>query len=984
MVVELVLAASVLLQFAAAILALRLIRITGNRSSFMLIATAILLMALRRAITLYRLVSGDVLQPPDLAAELVALAISAFMLVGMAWIAPLFHSIKGSEEALRESEARYRGVVYASPDAIVVVDLDGRITMANQLAVSLYSGASEDDLIGRNAFEMIAAEDQQHAMQDLQNNLKLGGLMHVEYTLVRKDGSTFPAEISVSTIRDPEGIPQSFISIIRDVTEHRQAEEKVRKSEARLAEAQRIALLGSWEVDRVRNEVVWSDEVYRIFGLTPQEFPVTHEAFMSLVHPDDRELVQRAIDEAAYEGKRYSIDHRIVLSDGSERIVHEEAKVTLDETGRAIRMVGTIHDVTERNRMEEQLRESEEKYRTLIDNMQDGVFVIQHEKMVFVNKAFARMIGWTVEEVIGTKFQQHVAPEDLEVVAERYRQRQAGEEVPSEYEFRMVQKNGVTRVFVNMSVGLITFQGAIASMGTVKDITERKRAEKALKESEIRFSTLFETAPVAIVLTDDNGNFLAANEWMERISGYSREELKALKAPSMYVHEEDRKRILAELYETGRLRDFEVELRQKNGTIYHALLNEDLIELGGKKINFATIRDITEQKRAEEAIRRSEQRYRVLFRHSPVSIWLEDFTAVAQWLDQLRANGVSDLDTYLDSHPKALLEAILLVRVIDVNDATLEMYEADTREGLLDGLSQLLSEVLPEQFRQELLAIWENKTDGIEFEASAMTLKGNPLQVIVRWRAPVIDGRMDLSRVVVATSDITERKRAEHDLKAAADTAMLYLDLMGHDVRNHLQAILMGADIMKHMELGAEAEPVFEIILDSVNNSQSMIKKMQSTRGLLTVPVSARSLSEILNECLRSLRVTYDDVEVEMDMQVREPVVRADDYLELLLMNILENAVVHNDKRIRRVWVTVNEVGRGYEVLISDNGPGLTESKKESLFDPERRFGGVGVHQAMSIVRKYHGRISVHDRMTGDPDQGAEFLIWFPKWTYSG
>jgi signal transduction histidine kinase len=184
---------------------------------------------------------------------------------------------------------------------------------------------------------------------------------------------------------------------------------------------------------------------------------------------------------------------------------------------------------------------------------------------------------------------------------------------------------------------------------------------------------------------------------------------------------------------------------------------------------------------------------------------------------------------------------------------------------------------------------------------------------------------------------------------------------------------------MKHMELGAEAEPVFEIILDSVNNSQSLIKKMQSTRGLLEAPVSARSLSEVLNECLRSLRATYDDVEVEMDLRVREPVVRADDYIEFLFMNILENAVVHNDKRIRHVWVRVNEVERGYEVLISDNGPGLTEPKKEFLFDPERRFGGVGVHQAMSIVRKYHGRISVHDRITGDPDQGAEFRIWLPQ-----
>lgn len=855
LVVITILLVSVLLQVAAAILALRLIRITGNLRSFVLIATAILLMTIRRAITLYRLVSGDVSLPPDLVAELVALATSALLLIGIALIAPIFFSIKGSEETLRASEARYRGMVEAFPDAVVVVDHDGLITMANQQAVNQYGCVSEEDLVGRDAFEMIVTEDQPHEIQLLQDNLEFGRIMNIEYPLVKKDGSIFPAEICVSVIRDPEGMPQAFISVIRDITERKQAEEKIRKSEASLAAAQRIAGLGSWEMDYVKNELVWSDEVYRIFGCTPHEFPVSHEKFMSFVHPDDRERVQRAIDKAVYEGKPYSIDHRIILSDGSERIVHEEAEVTRDETGRAIRMVGTIHDIT----------------------------------------------NW-------------------------------------------------------------------------------KRAEEALKESETRFRMLFESAPVAIVLTDHNGNFIAANEWMETISGYSKKELEVVKAPTHYVHEEDRNKILSELNETGKLRDFEVELRQKNGIIYHALLNEDLIELEGKKINLATIRDITEQKRAEESIRQSEQRYRTLFKHSPVSIWIEDFTAVAQLLNQLRANGVSDLDTHLDNHPEVLLEAISLIRVIDVNDATLEMYESDTREGLLDNMNQLLSEVPPEHFRQELLAIWENKIDGHKFEASAVTLKGQLLQIIVHWRAPVIDGRMDFSRVIVAITDITKRKKAEHDLKAAADTAMLYLDLMGHDIRNHLQAIVMGMEIMQHMNLGVETEQVFEIVYDSVKKSQSMIGKIHSTRGLLTEPVSARSLSEVLNKCLRSLRATHDDVEIKLDMQVQEPVVRADEYLEFLLMNILENAVVHNNKKKRHVWVTVKYVESGYEVLISDNGPGLNESKKEVLFDPGRRFGGVGIHQAMSIAHKYGGRVSVHDRITGNSSQGAEFLILLPKW----
>jgi len=727
LVVIIVLLASILLQVAAALLVLRLTRITENIRSSILIATAILLMTIRRAVTLYRLASGDVSLQPDLAAELVALVTSALMIVCIVWIAPLLLSIKGSEEALRASEARYRGVVEAFPDAVVVVDLDGQITMANQQAVNQYGCVSEEDLVGRDVFEMIVTEGQQHEIQILQDNLEFGKIMNIEYPLVKKDGSIFPAEISVSVIRDPESMPQAFISVIRD-------------------------------------------------------------------------------------------------------------------------------------------------------------------------------------------------------------------------------------------------------------ITESKQAENALKESEAKFRMLFESAPVAIVMTDHDGNFIEANEWMEKISDYSKEELETVKASVMYANEEDRNRSMSKMHKTGKLRNFEVELRRKNGMIYPALLNEDLIELGNKKINLATIRDISEQKKAEEAIRLSEQRYRTLFRHSPVSIWIEDFTAVAQLLDQLRANGVIDLDTYLDDNPEMFLKAISLIRVIDVNDATLEMYEVDTREGLLEGLNQLLSEVPPEHFRQELLAIWGNKIDSLKFEVNAVTLKGNPLQIIVHWRAPFIDGRMDLSRVIVAITDITKRKKAEQDLKAAADTAMLYLDLMGHDIRNHLQAIVMGMEIMSHMEIGAEAEQVFEIVYESVNKSQSVIGKIQSTRGLLTEPVSARSLSEVLNKCLRSIRATHDDVEVELDMQVQELAVRADEYLEFLLMNILENAVIHNNKKIRHVWVTVNDVEKGYEVLISDNGPGLAESQKEVLFDPGRRFGGVGVHQAMSIAHKYGGRISVRDRITGNSSQGAEFLIWLPKW----
>jgi PAS domain S-box-containing protein len=129
----------------------------------------------------------------------------------------------------------------------------------------------------------------------------------------------------------------------------------LQRSEARLAEAQRMAHLGNWDWDIVKNNLWWSDEIYCIFGLNPQEFAATYEAFLPYVHPDDREFVKESVNQALYEHKPYSIDHRVVHPDGTERIVHECARVVYDAEGNPTRMMGTVQDITERKQAEEDL-----------------------------------------------------------------------------------------------------------------------------------------------------------------------------------------------------------------------------------------------------------------------------------------------------------------------------------------------------------------------------------------------------------------------------------------------------------------------------------------------------------------------------------------------------------------------------------------------------------------------------------------------------
>jgi PAS domain S-box-containing protein len=179
---------------------------------------------------------------------------------------------------------------------------------------------------------------------------------------------------------------------------------------------------------------------------------------------------------------------RLAREQAEEALRKAHAELEMRVAQRTAELVRTNqelrNEITERRQAEEALRESEEKYRTLIENIQDGVFLIQDLKMQFVNEAFVKMLGYTVDEVVGMDFRQFIAPEDVDKVVDWYQRRQAGENIGSEYEFRMLHKDGVTRVFANMSMGFVDFRGNIASMGTVKDVTELRLAEKERQRLE--------------------------------------------------------------------------------------------------------------------------------------------------------------------------------------------------------------------------------------------------------------------------------------------------------------------------------------------------------------------------------------------------------------------------------------------------------------------------------------------------------------------
>ncbi len=259
------------------------------------------------------------------------------------------------------------------------------------------------------------------------------------------------------------------------ITERRRMEETLRKSEASLAEAQRIARLGNWDWDIAGNAFLWSDETYRIFGLSPQRFGATYEAFINSVHPDDRGFVQKSVDEALYKDIPYDIEYRVVLPDGSVRVVHEQAVVTFGEGGKPVRMVGTVQDITERKQAEELLK-------TISENSPMGVYVVQDRKFKYVNRYFQESTGYSHEELTDKDPLDYVFPGDRDAV-------KAGAILMLKgrlfypYEYRILNKKGEIR-WVMETVTSIQYRGKRAILGNYMDVTERKLLEKKMIEYE--------------------------------------------------------------------------------------------------------------------------------------------------------------------------------------------------------------------------------------------------------------------------------------------------------------------------------------------------------------------------------------------------------------------------------------------------------------------------------------------------------------------
>ncbi len=383
----------------------------------------------------------------------------------------------------RDRDERLSILFQKAADAIYVCKLDGRVVQVNEQACRS-TGYTEEELLQLHVTDIDAETTSLEELRAFSQSLSPGDPVTIESRHRRKDGSTFPVEITIALIEIAGG--PGVIAIARDITERKRSEEGLREREATLNKAQEVAQVGSFVWDLRDDSLEWSKHMFAIAGLNLETFCGNlQETIINMVHPDERASIQKQVAAMVEQKRTWPMEFRLVRPNGEVRWVRSGSRFTFDDDGNPIKCIGVHHDITEFRRAEEEIHESEAKFRTLVDHAPEALFL--HElgsRIIDVNQAAVERYGYSRDELLQMKTSD-IDPDYAEREDRGAFWREITKQKRIRFEACHQRKDG--SVFpVEVSLSAIELGGKKRILALADDITERKQAEQALRESEKR------------------------------------------------------------------------------------------------------------------------------------------------------------------------------------------------------------------------------------------------------------------------------------------------------------------------------------------------------------------------------------------------------------------------------------------------------------------------------------------------------------------
>jgi PAS domain S-box-containing protein len=883
-------------------------------------------------------------------------------------------------EALHASEARLQAVVENLPFDLWVKDRDNRFLLQNTPSVQRWG-----NLVGQLTQESEIDPAILRVWQEEDQKALAGEVVRTEETYVQ-EGQLHYFQKIIAPVRMGEQVIGT-VGVNVENTEQILAQQALQESEERLRLALRAANMGTWDWHIPTNEVCWSEQVEGIVGLDTGAFGRTYEAYRSLIYPDDLAMVEARIAAAITgETPHYEVLHRVLMPRGNTLWIEAKGSVYRDEQGQPVRMTGTVTDVSGRKKAELALQESEERYRSVIAAMTEGV-VLQdaHGVIMASNVSAERILGLTHDQIDG----RTIPNVGLQTIHED------GSPFPDEdYPINMTLHTGKPATGVSMGVykpdGQLTWlsintqplirpgeEKPYAVVASFTDITRRKQAETALRQSEERLRALVENMPILVDAFDDQWQIVLWNKECERVTGYSQEDMVGNPQAMhlLYPDEAYRETMMARWQIIGNdFRDWEWEVTCKDGTrkiIAWSNISKYLPIPGYASWGVGV--DVTQRHLAKKALRESEERYRA------ISELVSDFAysyrlepsgmGVQEW--------ITDVFTRVTGYqPEDIRTSNDWRRIIHPDD-----YEATVRGQVALARGQD--------------GVWELRVIAKDGRILWFRFYGRPI-----WDEKL--GRV--SRIYGAAQDITQVKMLEEQLLQAQKMEAIgrLAGGVAHDFNNLLTVILSYGDLL--VRRSSQETVDWQL----VGRWGQQIKQAAERAAALTQQLLAFSRQQVmepkiinLNQTVEEMvdmlrRVIGEDVQLQTFLADQLGQVQADpSQMEQVLLNLVVNARdampqggvltiettnVYLDDAYSRQHVDVTP-GEYVLLAVSDTGIGIHEQTLARIFEPffttkEKGKGtGLGLATVHGIVKQSGGHIWVYT----EPEKGTVFKVYLPR-----
>ncbi len=742
------------------------------------------------------------------------------------------------------------------------------------------------------------------------------------------------------------------------------------KKKGLLSRTEEISHVGTWEYDLKSEKVIWSEELYRIYGLKPESTVIDSNIIRKLIHPDDLQRVEGTLLRSKLNSNNYNIEFRIITPEGEVRHILNVIEVLRDENGRPEKLSGISVDQSRQKESEIKLKKTIEKYESVVNNAIEAIFVVQGDSFRFMNPTCMELTGYTYEEFISYKFMDLVHPDDRELVVERNRCRLQGADFPP-YDIRFKKKDG-SMVWISLNATKIEWEGKDAILCFATDISERKKAEKELARSRQELNQFLSAADDMVYVQNLEGNYTLLNNYLEKL-GY---EMPAGKLRLDYwlenIHPDDRSRIIYFFdKEAGKKERHHDEYRVKDAwgnwhwfDLKMVAQKDDKNKITGY---YCIDRDITTQKENQEKLVKAKKRAELNARKN-----------------------------------QSLLEAIPdMMFLFDSNGIIVDSHTGHENNYLVPGekfLKQNIHDVLPADLAQLTahkirLTLETNKNQIYNY-----TLNENGQESIFEARMVCVDK----NHVITIVRDITERNRMIAELEQAKEKAeesdrmkSAFLAAMSHELRTPLNAIIGFSELIKSNDFETRTREFSNIILSNGKHLLELINSILNISSLeagdrklkikpTNIPEFAGSIFSVLKSEIVARGKSHIKTIFTPDGSLDEKVILIDNTkVKQILVNLLSNAVKFTNKGF--VEFGYYHENDSLHFYVKDTGIGISKQDMNLIFEQFRQLDSTdsystdGVGLGLSISKKLAELIGAKIEVSSDLHHGTTFVLILPQ-----